>query len=391
MVNSFPETGKKSIPIGSITPKEITRADFLKGNRGDKLDLNHHAMLSVLSFLSYFQGKQTNPMKYFLTCMVLIMSFSCSQKESKTIGTIERLDPSFDALVKGDAKIEIIAEGFDWSEGPLWIEEQKMLLFSDVYTNTIYKWTEAKGKEKYLTPSGRTGSMPYSEEPGSNGLLLNSEGKLVLCQHGDRRVALMDAPLTAPKATFVTIADNFEGKKLNSPNDAVFNSKGELFFTDPPYGLPNKAEDSTKETSFQGVYKFTNNMLKLICDSLTRPNGIGLFPGEKTLLIANSDPEKAVWYAFDLVENDSVTNARIFYDATANLANEKGLPDGLKIDKQGNVFATGPGGVWVFNSSGKVLGKIKIPELTSNCAFSPDEKTLYVTADMYVVRVKLRD
>jgi gluconolactonase len=233
--------------------------------------------------------------------------------------------------------------------------------------------------------------MPYSEEPGSNGLLLNSEGKLVLCQHGDRRVALMDAPIPTPKATFITIADNFEGKKLNSPNDAVFNSKGDLFFTDPPYGLPNKAEDSTKETPFQGVYKVNNSTLKLICDSLSRPNGIALFPGEKTLLVANSDPEKAVWYAFDLAENDSVTNARIFYDATANVAKEKGLPDGLKIDKQGNVFATGPGGVWVFNTDGKVLGKIKIPEPTSNCAFSPDEKTLYVTADMYVVRVKLRD
>jgi gluconolactonase len=330
-------------------------------------------------------------MKYFLACMVVTMVFSCTQKESRTIGSIERLDPAFDALVKGDAKIEIIAEGFEWSEGPLWIEEDQMLLFSDVVTNTIYKWTEGKGKETYLTPSGRTGSMPYSEEPGSNGLLLNSEGKLVLCQHGDRRVAIMDAPLTAPKATFITIADNFEGKKLNSPNDALFNSKGDLFFTDPPYGLPNKAEDSTKEIPFQGVYKVTNRKPKLICDSLTRPNGIGLFPGEKTLLVANSDPEKAVWYEFDLLENDSIANARIFYDATANLAKEKGLPDGLKIDKQGNVFATGPGGVWVFNSNGKVLGKIKIPELTSNCAFSPDEKTLYVTADMYVVRVKLRD
>jgi len=332
-------------------------------------------------------------MKPFLACMALLLSLSCTQKqnENKSIGTIERLDPAFDALVKEDAKIEIIAEGFEWSEGPLWMEEQKMLLFSDVYTNTIYKWTEEKGKETYLTPSGRTGSMPYSEEPGSNGLLLNREGKLVLCQHGDRRVAIMDAPLTAPKATFITIADNFEGKKLNSPNDAVFNSKGDLLFTDPPYGLPNKAEDTTKETPFQGVFKVTNSTLKLLCDSLTRPNGIGLFPGEKTLLVANSDPEKAIWYAFDLEENDSVTNARIFYDATADLAKEKGLPDGLKIDKQGNVFATGPGGVWVFNSNGKVLGKIKIPELASNCAFSPDEKTLYVTADMYVVRVKLRD
>lgn len=222
-------------------------------------------------------------------------------------------------------------------------------------------------------------------------MTLNNEGKLVLCQHGDRRVSIMEAPLTAPEAKFTSIADNYEGKKLNSPNDAVFSSKGDLFFTDPPYGLPNQADDSTKETPFQGVYKATNGTVKLITDSITRPNGIGLFPGEQKLLVANSDPQKAIWYAFDLLENDSVANARIFYDATENAKTERGAPDGLKIDKQGNVFATGPGGVWVFNSEGNVLGKIKIPQATSNCALSPDEKTLYITADMYVLRVRLRD
>jgi gluconolactonase len=331
-------------------------------------------------------------MKYFIACTLLVVSFSCTQKENKSIGTIERIDPAFDALVKSDARVEIIAEGFDWCEGPLWIEEQKMLLFSDVPINTIYKWTEEKGKEVYLTPSGRTGSMPYSKEPGSNGLTLNREGKLVLCQHGDRKVALMDAPIAAPEPKFISLADNFEGKKLNSPNDAVINRKGDLFFTDPPYGLPLQSEeDSTKETPFQGVYKVSNGNLKLITDSLTRPNGIALFPGEKTLLVANSDPEKAIWYAFDLLENDSVANARIFYDATANTKTENGSPDGLKIDKQGNVFATGPGGVWIFNKEGKLLGKIKIPEATSNCAFSPDEKILFITADMYVLRIRLRD
>jgi gluconolactonase len=332
-------------------------------------------------------------MKFFITSVIFLLSFACAQKEKEVeaIGTIERLDPAFDALVKQDAKVEIIAEGFEWSEGAVWVEGQNMLLFSDVPTNTVYKWTETEGKAVYLTPSGRTGSMPYSNEPGSNGLILNPEGKLVLCQHGDRRLALMDAPLTAPTAKFITLADNFEGKKLNSPNDAVFNSRGDLFFTDPPYGLPNLAEDSTKETPFQGVYKVSEGTVTLLCDSLTRPNGIALFPGEKSMLIANSDPEKPVWYFFDILAGDSLANGRIFYDASGDLEKEKGLPDGAKIDKEGNVFATGPGGVWVFNSVGKVLGKIKVPELTSNCAFSPDEKTLYITADQYVVRVKLRD
>jgi gluconolactonase len=334
-------------------------------------------------------------MKYLLPCLLMI-SFSCAKKQDSandlpSIGSIESMDPAFDALVNANAQVEIIAEGFEWSEGPLWIEDQKALLFSDVPKNIVYKWTEEKGKETYLTPSGRTGSMPYGDEPGSNGLVLNPEGKLVLCQHGDRRVAIMDAPLTAPEPKFISVVDNYEGKKLNSPNDAVFNSKGELFLTDPPYGLPKKAEDPTKETPFQGVYKITNGTMKIITDSITRPNGIALFPGEKRLLVANSDPDKAKWYAFDLLENDSVANASIFYDASENAKTEKGLPDGLKIDKQGNVFATGPGGVWVFNSDGKVLGRIKISELTSNCALSPDEKTLYVTADQYVVRIKLRD
>lgn len=328
---------------------------------------------------------------------LLLFSFACTKKEQgksdevRTLGAVERLDPALDAIVKSDAAVEIIAEGFEWSEGPLWIEGQNALLFSDVPTNIIYKWTEAKGKETYLTPSGRTGSMPYGNEPGSNGLTLNSEGKLVLCQHGDRRVSIMDAPLTAPEPKFISIIDNYEGKKLNSPNDAVFISNGDLFLTDPPYGLPNNVDDSTKEIPFQGVYKVSNRKTTLLTDTITRPNGIAFFPGDKTLIVANSDPEKAIWYAFDLADNGGLTNARIFYDATENAKTEKGLPDGLKIDKQGNVFATGPGGVWIFNREGKVLGKIKVTELTSNCAFSPDEKTLYVTADAYVVRVKLRD
>lgn len=326
---------------------------------------------------------------YVPTFLALI---SCSPKETKTIGSIERIDPALDAIIQNDPKVEVIAEGFEWSEGPVWIKEQNMLLFSDVPTNTIYKWTAEKGKEVYLTPSGYTGTEAhYSNEPGSNGLTLNNEGKLVMCQHGDRRVAMMDAALSAPESKFISLADNFQGKKLNSPNDVVFRSNGDFFFTDPPYGLPKQENDASRETLFQGVYQVSKGVASLITDSLTRPNGIALFPGEKTLIVANSDPGKATWYAFDLLENDSVANARIFYDATENTKTEKGLPDGLRIDKQGNVFASGPGGIWIFNKEGKVLGKIKISEATSNCALADDDKTLYATSDMYVVRIKLRD
>lgn len=343
-------------------------------------------------------------MKYLAIYALLFLTFSCTKKEkeqdaaapadtalaTEAIGSIERMDPALDAILANNATVEVLAEGFEWSEGPLWIDELNGLIFSDVPTNTIYKWTAEKGKETYLTPSGRTGAMPYGDEPGSNGLTLTKDGKLLLCQHGDRRVALMDAPLSTPAPKFVTVVDNYQGKKFNSPNDAVVDSKGNVYFTDPPYGLPKKAEDPTKETPFQGVYKVSKGKPTLLVDSITRPNGIALFPDEKTLIIANSDPEKAIWYAFDVLENDAIGNARIFYDATATAKMEKGNPDGLKIDKQGNVFATGPGGVWIFNREGKVLGKIKVTALTSNCALSPDEKTLYITADMYLLRVKMR-
>ncbi|MEJ7769243.1 MAG: SMP-30/gluconolactonase/LRE family protein [Chitinophagaceae bacterium] len=315
---------------------------------------------------------------------------SCNNKNK--IGYFEKSDPKIESIIGPNASISVIAEGFEWSEGPLWIEKYKMLLFSDIPQNSIFKWTAGNGKELYLKPAGYTGSAPRGGETGSNGLLMDKEGRLVLCQHGDRRMAYMNAPLDAPKPIFVSLADNFQGKKLDSPNDAVYRSNGDLFFTDPPYGLEKNALDPLKESPYQGVYKLSRDgKLTLLLDSITRPNGLAFLPGEKTLIIANSDPEKAVWYAYDLNESDTLTNGRIFYDASAVAKSEKGLPDGLKIDNNGNIFATGPGGIWIFNSSGKVLGKIRINELTSNCAFADDYKTLYVTADMYVLKVHLRD
>lgn len=328
-----------------------------------------------------------------LSILALLLVFvSCKNKESKVIGTIERLDPELNTIVDENAKAEIIADGFEWAEGPVWVERYKMLLFSDVPKNTIFKWTEENRRETYLTPSGYTGTVLRYGEPGSNGLLLNKDGKLVLCQHGDRRMALMDAPLDNPKPTFITLADNYGGKKFSSPNDAAFRSNGDLFFTDPPYGLTNGEKDSVnREMPFNGVYKVTSDgHVSVLVDSLTRPNGIGFLPGEKTLIVANSDPAKAIWYAFDINERDSLTNARIFYNATAETKNAKGLPDGFKVDKNGNIFASGPGGIWIFNKDGKVLGKIKLSEAASNCALANDDKVLYITNDMYVLKVNLR-
>jgi len=332
-------------------------------------------------------------MKKYSLIFLLIAVLACQNKNHhKTMGTIERLDPKLDNIISKDANPEIIAEGFEWSEGPLWIESQKMLLFSDVPTNIIYKWTEEKGKEIYLTPSGYTGTEKRGGEMGSNGLVLDPGGNLVLCQHGNRQMVKMDAPLDKPEAKYIIVAGSFNGKRFNSPNDAVYNSAGELFFTDPPYGLEKNIDDPKKEIPFQGVYKVKNNgEVILLIDSITRPNGIAFLPGEKKLLVANSDPEKPYWYVFDTVKNDSLENGKIFYDPSDAAKSEKGLPDGLKVDKNGNVFASGPGGIWIFDFSGKVLGKIKLQEAASNCALSADEKTLYITNDMYVLRVRMRE
>lgn len=309
---------------------------------------------------------------------------SCAQK---TIGSIERIDKDLDKLIKQDAKVEIIAEGYEWTEGPVWIDQYKMLLFSDIPKNTVYKWTEAKGAELYLTPSGLTGNDPRGGETGSNGLIVGKDGKLLLAQHGDRRIGQMNAPLNAPKPSYISIANNYSGKKFNSPNDLVQRSNGDIFFTDPPYGLEKNMEDPKKELPFQGVYKVSKDgTVSLLIDSIARPNGIALTPDEKTLIIANSEGSTPRWYAYDFGKDDKLVNPRLF----GGPSNEKGGADGLKIDKQGNVFATGPGGVWIFNKEGKLLGKIKIPEATSNTALSADEKTLFITADMYVLRLKMR-
>lgn len=327
-----------------------------------------------------------------LFCLLLVNCASnqetTSQKSYPTTGTIERLSPEINALIAKDAKIEIVADGFTWTEGPVWVKDKNYLLFSDIPPNRIFKWSEKEGKSLFLTPSGYTGETERKGEPGSNGLLFNAQKELVLCQHGDRRIAKMTSSLDDPKPQFETVIGKYQGKRFNSPNDAIYDSQGNLYFTDPPYGLEKNMEDPAKEIDFQGVYRFSNSgVLSLISKEVTRPNGIALSPDEKTLYVASSDPKKAVWMAYDLVSGQ-VKSERIFYDATGT--KEKGLPDGMKVDKKGNIWATGPGGVWIFDASGKVLGKIKTGEATSNCAFDTEEKTIYMTCDDYLMRVILK-
>lgn len=323
-----------------------------------------------------------------LVCLSLLFN-AWTPPPAPPIGSVEVISPDLLKLIDRNAKVEIIAAGFEWSEGPVWVQAQHALLVSDVPKNIIYKWTEQKGKQVYLSPSGYTGTEPRKGEMGSNGLTV-SGGKLFLCQSGDRRVSVMNAPLDLPRPDFKPVAPDYKGKKFNSPNDLVVDASGSVYFTDPPYGLEGYMTDPKKELEVQGVYKAKPNgqVIQLI-DSLDRPNGIAITADGKTLIVANSGEQKKKWYAYDIGPNDSLFNARVFCDASADTT--MGACDGLKIDHAGNIFATGPGGVWIFDRSGKLLGKIRVHGVpTSNCALTTDDKTLFITADMYVLRVKLR-
>jgi gluconolactonase len=306
------------------------------------------------------------------------------EKTYPTLGMIERVDSRFDVLVPKEAKVEKLAEGYDWSEGPAWDKATGSLVFSDVPMNTVFRWKEGAGVSVFLKPSGYTGSSPRGGEPGSNGLVFGPDGKLVLCQHGDRRVARLDG------GKFTTLADNYQGKKLNSPNDAVFHSNGDLYFTDPPYGLLKGNADAAKELTFNGVYRLKpSGELTLLTKEMTFPNGIALSPDEKTLYVANSDPNLAIWKAFPVKDDGTIGEGKVFANVTAWARTKKGLPDGMKVDAAGNLFATGPGGVLVFAPDGTHLGTFATGEATANCGWGDDGSTLYITADMYIGRVRL--
>jgi gluconolactonase len=311
------------------------------------------------------------------------------QGPGPTLGSIERKDKRLDVLLPSDARMEILAGGFDWTEGPVWVKDGGYLLFSVIPPNKVNKWKEGEGVSIFLKPSGYTGERDLRYEPGSNGLALDQQGKLILCQHGDRRVARMAAPLSKPEAKFETLADRWQGKRFNSPNDLVWHSSGALYFTDPPYGLAKQMEDPSKELDFQGVYRLgADGAVTLLTKEVTRPNGIAFSPDEKTLYVASSDPKKAVWHAFPVKADGTLGDGRIFADFTAQVGKVKGLPDGLKVDEKGNLWATGPGGVLIFAPDGSHLGTLRTGEATSNCAWGEDGATLFITADQYLVRIR---
>jgi gluconolactonase len=299
---------------------------------------------------------------------------------------IIRLDPRFDALVPRDAVPEKVADGFAWVEGPVWNRTGGYLLFSDIPNNSVFKWKAGAGVSLFLKPSGYTGSAPFEgREPGSNGLTFDSAGRLVLCEHGDRRIARLEKD-----GGKTTLADRYEGKRLNSPNDAVFKSNGDLYFTDPPFGLPRTFDDPHRELDFCGVYRLsTNGTLTLLTKDIKAPNGIAFSPSEKTLYITDVDPNRSAWLAYDVTDEGTITNGRVFFDATAWTKTKQGAPDGLKVDKDGNLFAAGPGGLYVFAPDGTHLGNIELGVPTANCAWGDDGAVLYITAGTALYRIAL--
>ncbi len=328
-------------------------------------------------------------------CLLPLSSASSQEKkEYPTLGKITRLDPRFDKLVPAEARMERLAEGFDWSEGPVWVKEGGYLLFSDIPRNSVMKWTEKDGISVFLNPSGYTGPGSYGGEPGCNGLAIDELGQLVSCEHGDRRLSVL-----TKEGGKRTLVDNYLGKRLNSPNDVVIKSNGDLYFTDPPYGLPKHFDDPRRELDFCGVYRLAKDggttalpysKLTLLTSKMTRPNGIGFSPDEKILYVAQSDGQAPIWMAFDVQPDGTIANGRVFYDSTElRKKYPKGGPDGLKVDQHGNLFATGPGGVVVLAPDATLLGVFETGEATANCGWGEDGSTLYICADMYLARVRL--
>lgn len=331
-------------------------------------------------------------MRHLKTFVPLCLTFAfvhmaLAQTNFPVIGKIVRNSPGLDALLDANARIEVLASGFLWSEGPVWVKDGNYLLFSDVPQNTVFKWSEKEGISVFLKPSGYTGTGTYSNEPGSNGLTLNRKGELVLCEHGDRRVSVM--PLSGGGKR--TLADSYQGKRFNSPNDVVQHPDGSYYFTDPPYGLPQQEKDPRRESDVFGVYRIApDGKVTLVVSDLTRPNGLAFSPDAKTLYVAQSDPARAVIMAYAVLKDGGLGKGKVFHDATPDTKTMKGLPDGLRVDATGNLFATGPGGVRIIAPDGTLLGRIDTGEATANCAFGGDGSVLYLTADGYLCRIQTK-
>ena len=327
-------------------------------------------------------------MRFAFTLLFVVNAALAIAQSPSTLGRVERLDPGLDKFVSTDAKIEVLASGFTWTEGPVWVPDDQggHLLFSDIPRNSIFSWSQSKGIELFMNPSGYTGVSYYGLEPGTNGLALDAKGRLTACEHGDRRVSVLTRG--GGKRTLV---DNYQGRRLNSPNDLVFHKDGSIFFTDPPYGLPERASDPRRELDFCGVYRLDpKGQLTLLTKQLARPNGIGLSPDQKTLYVAQSDPDNPIWMSFPVNDDMTLGKGKVLLNAKEQMKDYPGLPDGLAVASDGTIFGSGPGGIYVFTPEGKLLGRLITGGRTSNCTFDPGGKTLYITADSHLCRVRIK-
>ncbi|MDB9794335.1 SMP-30/gluconolactonase/LRE family protein, partial [Flavobacteriaceae bacterium] len=302
------------------------------------------------------------------------------------IGSVERISNEIDDFISKDSKIEIIAKGFSWSEGPVWSKKLNAVLFSDVPNNVIYKWDEINGLDVFLNEIGYSGIVTNSKKGGTNGLTIDQQGNLIICMHGDRRIVKLE---DWQSNKVVPIATSFNKKLFNSPNDLVYNSKNELFFTDPPYGFKNGDNDELKELQFNGVFRLSpNGDLKLLIKNLSLPNGIAISNDEETLYVANSDSKSPVIMKYQITDY-GVVNPEIFFDGSVLSKKDIGAFDGLKIHPSGTIFATGPGGVLLIKSDGNHIGTIRTEVRSANCAFDDKYEYLYMTSHQYLTRIKL--
>jgi gluconolactonase len=327
-----------------------------------------------------------------LTILLVACATPDRVQDFAVVGRLTAFHPAFHAVVAADARIEKIADGFTWAEGPAWIagtDDGGFLLFTDVPENTLYRWSEADGLSVFLKPSGYAGpDTDALREAGANGLFAEPGGSVLLADSGSRVVARLD-PRTRRKTT---LAASFDGKRFNSPNDLVRRSDGTVFFTDPPYGLKGLDESPVKELPFNGVYRLDpDGGVHLLDDGLRFPNGIALSPDERTLYVANSDPDRPIWMAYTLSADGAVHDKRVFADASDLVGDANpGLPDGMAVATDGTLFATGPGGVIVFAPNGKRLGRIETGTAVANCAFGDDGRTLYLASDAFIARVRVK-
>jgi len=291
------------------------------------------------------------------------------------------------SLVDQDSKIEILGDSFIVAEGPLWDAENNQLIFSDVRQNKLFSWDENNGINEYIVPSGSTGYAPSFKDGGigANGITFNKKGQIVLCQHGDRRLAFV-SNIKDNNAQFTTIVDNYNGKRFNSPNDLAISKNGDIYFTDPPYGFKN-FNNKFRELDFNGVYKYSvDGRIKLITKEMTRPNGIALSIDEKYIYVNNSDRDDPKIMRF----NSKSFKGKVFFDGTELVKNLKGGFDGLKIHSSGNIFTTGPNGILILSPKGSLLATINYGKAITNCNFDTNEEYLYVTGFNDVSRIKLK-